>query len=159
MTASKHDRTNAVLTHFARADLPTFPDFKTTPLAEDHELSGRAKAALRTHYINALRDASWSDFAFKPAPLARPPLTAAGGLTTTSHRPAPASSNFVERRHVVEGLRLLTTLAWATRTILPRPLPPYDLPKMFIGKRLVLTIDHQKKGGITGLIVRACGPV
>ena len=99
MTASKHDRTNAVLTHFARADLPTFPDFKTTPLAEDHELSGRAKAALRTHYINALRDASWSDFAFKPAPLARPPLTAAGGLTTTSHRPSPTSSNFVERRH------------------------------------------------------------
>ena len=72
---------------------------------------------------------------------------------------ANGKSTPIRDHNVVEGLRLLTTLAWATRTILPRPLPPYDLPKMFIGKRLVLTIDHQKKGGITGLIVRACGPV
>ena len=73
-----------------------------------------------------------------------------GDDSKVKHRQGPPSDR---------GLRLLKILARATRTTLPRPLSPYDLPNLFVGKKLILKIDHQKKAGITELVVKACGPL
>ena len=64
----------------------------------------------------------------------------------------------VDEHRVAEGLRLLQRLAMATGTPPDAIKDPFDLPSLFIGKPVKLTIVHKTRDGIPELVVRTIRP-
>lgn len=64
----------------------------------------------------------------------------------------------VDEHDVAEGMRLLHRLAAATATPLEAIRDPYDLPGLFIGKRVKLTLAHKERDGVWELVVRTIRP-
>ena len=59
---------------------------------------------------------------------------------------------------VAEGPRLLHRLAMATGTPLDAIKDPFDLPGLFIGKPVKLTVAHKTRDGVPELVVRTIRP-
>ena len=64
----------------------------------------------------------------------------------------------VDQHRVAEGMRLLNRLATATGTPLDAIKDPFDLPGLFIGKPVKLTVVHKARDGIPELVVRTIRP-
>ena len=91
-------------------------------------------------------------------------MTVSFKLVDLEASPAPkivmiASCNGpVDEHRVAEGLRLLHRLAIATGTPLDAIKDPFDLPGLFIGKPVKLTIAHKTRDGVPELVVRTIRP-
>ncbi len=78
--------------------------------------------------------------------------------------PAPmwallASRNGQSDDHrLAEGARVLHRLAAATVTPLEAIKDPFDLPGLFIGKPVNLTVAHKERDGVPELVVRTIRP-
>ena len=59
---------------------------------------------------------------------------------------------------LAEGARLLHRLAAATGTPLDAIKDPFDLPGLFIGKPVNLTVAHKERDGVPELVVRTIRP-
>ena len=64
----------------------------------------------------------------------------------------------VDEHRVAEGLRLLNRLAMATGTPLDAIKDAFDLPDLFIGKLVKLTVAHKERDGVPELVVRSIRP-
>ena len=96
-------------------------------------------------------DVLWMIVSFKLVGLEASPAPNVG-YDRQSQRPGPTS------HRVAEGKRLLHRLAMATRTPLDAIKDPFDLPGLFIGKPVKLTVAHKTRDGVPELVVRTIRP-
>ena len=119
---------------------------------------GRRQIAAAGHYDAVISDVELID---KPDMLW---MIVSFKLVGLEASPAPmwvmlASRNGPADDHrVAEGVRLLHRLATATRTPLDAIKDPFDLPGLFIGKPVNLTIAHKTRDGVPELVVRTIRP-
>ena len=73
------------------------------------------------------------------------------GYARQSQRPS-------DGHRLAEGARLLNRLATATRTPREAIKDPFDLPGLFIGKPVNLTVAHKVRDGVPELVVRTIRP-
>ena len=83
-------------------------------------------------------------------------LASRNGPSDSHERPRGRRSSTVHRTG--RWPRLLNRLATATRTPLEALKDPFDLPGLFIGKPVNLTVAHKERDGVAELVVRTIRP-
>ena len=71
---------------------------------------------------------------------------------------SPVATARSDDHRLAEGARLLHRLAAATGTPLDAIKDPFELPGLFIGKPVNLTVAHKERDGVPELVVRTIRP-